>query len=552
MIPIIVFSLLLILLIVFCVLSAKNWHWSNIVFLILCYLAGVAACVGLADVLDKRTKALALVKKTEMEAVGLRIDSDNDGIDDAIDAEIGDDRSNGPDADNDGISDSKARLALANQAKYAVFGNPNSLSYSPNSLRGLNDRYDLEIYGRGRVWQKCVPTEQQGDIRVVQLDVPRTTADFDEKVKRNLMLLGAELYVFRDFPMELNGKEVKVPSQFIGSMQVIAETPESFTLEPNFILSQSAFEIDAETTWTLYQKMPSDRHDVFKSLVDGFDPSSDELEDSQITEYREELEKLLPAVRLGFEIESSDNEIASKAEKAYEQYIDYICFDGMSINRINEWITAHAAQRKSGDFVCNDEDKFTKYQFTADCDEGFVVDGEKVETIYDADAYQGGYQPDGRVVDRSLQNEGQEDVRFKEKDVVLVAEGYTLEGQPPVKSFKDRGFPVDDLGKVFVRGLHDFPQLLIDYRQETEDLIVGSTKIQMRLAIARKNLESITEQTNLRDDIIAKLKEDKQNLEQDLATASKGVASRQEEIAALLDKIAKLETDIRNKRAVSR
>ena len=68
----------------------------------------------------------------------------------------------------------------------------------------------------------------------------------------------------------------------------------------------------------------------------------------------------------------------------------------------------------------------------------------------------------------------------------------------------------------------------------------------------RKNLESITEQTNLRDDIIAKLKEDKRSLEQDLATASKGVASRQEEIAALLDKIAKLETDIRNKRAVSR
>lgn len=541
MIPIIVFSLLLILLIVFCVLSAKNWHWSNIVFLILCYLAGVAACVGLADVLDKRTKALALVKKTEMEAVGLRIDSDNDGIDDAIDADIA---GNGPDNDKDGVSDSKARLALANQAKYAVFGTPNSLSYSPNSLRGLNERYNFEIYGRGRVWQKCVPSAE-GNNRVVQLATPRS--------EDALTLIGSELHVFRDTAMEFDGKEVKVPTRFIGSMQVIAETPENLTLESTFTLSQKDFDqIEETTTWTLYQKMPSDRHDVFKSLVDGFDPSSDELEDSQITEYREELEKLLPAVRLEFEIESSDNEIASNAEKAYEQYIDYICFDGMSINRINEWITAHAAQRKSGDFVCNDEDKFTKYQFTADCDEGFVVDGEKVETIYDADAYQGAYQPDGRVVDRSLQNEGQEDVRFKEGDVVLVAEGYTLEGQPPVKSFKDRGFPVDDLGKVFVRGLHDFPQLLIDYRQETDDLIVGSTKIKMRLAIARKNLESITEQTNLRDDIIAKLKEDKQNLEQDLATASKGVASRQEEIAALLDKIAKLETDIRNKRAVSR
>ena len=543
MIPIIVFSLLLILLIVFCVLSAKNWHWSNIVFLILCYLAGVAACVGLADVLDKRTKALALVKETEMEAVGLGIDSDNDGIDDAIDADIA---GNGPDNDKDGISDSKARLALANQAKYAVFGAPNSLSFSPNSLLGLRGRYNLETYGRGRVWEKCVPSAE-GNNRVVQLATPRS--------EDALTLIGSELHVFRDTAMEFDGKEVKVPTRFIGSMQVIAETPENLTLESTFTLSQKDFDqIEETTTWTLYQKMPSDRHDVFKSLVDGFDPSSDELQNSQITEYREELEKLLPAVQLGFEIESTDNEIASKAEKDYERYIDHICFDGMSIARIDKWIDPKdepAPQRKSGDFVCNDEDKFTKYQFTADCDEAFVVDGEKVKTIYDADAYQGTYQPDGRVVDSSLQNEGQEDVRFKEGDVVLIAEGYTLEGQPLAK-FGDRGFPVNNLGEVFVRGLHDFPQLLIDYRRETDDLVTDSAKAEARLAVARKNLESITEQTNLRDDIIAKLKEDKQNLELDLETVSEGVASRQKEIAGLREKIAKLETAIRNKRAVSR
>ena len=546
MIPIIVFSLLLILLIVFCVLSAKNWHWSNIVFLILCYLAGVAACVGLADVLDKRTKALALVEKTEMEAFGLRIDSDNDGIDDAIDAEIGDDRSNGPDNDNDGISDSKANLALVNQAEYVVYGAPNSLSYSPNSLRGLSERYDLEIYGRGRVWQKCVPGAE-GNFRVVQLAVPRA--------ENALTLIGSELYVFRDSAIEFDGQEVKVPTQFIGSMLVIAETPENLTLEPSFILSQSAFEIKEGVTWTLYQKMPSDRHDVFKSLVDSFDPTSDELQNSQITEYREELEKLLPAIQLGFEIESADNEIASNAEKAYERYIDHICFDGMSIARIDKWIDPKDGtppQRKSGDFVCDDENIFTKYQFTADCDEAFVVDADKTKTIYDADAYQGAYQPDGRVVDRSLQNEGQEDVRFKEGDVVLIAEGYTLEGQEPVKSFIERGLPVKPLGTVFVRGLHDFPQLLIDYSQETDDLVVATAKAQARLAIAEKNLGSITEQTNVRDDIIAKLKDDKQNLQRDLATVTEGVARRQQQVIELQEKIAKLETAIRNKRAVSR
>ena len=547
MIPIIVFSLLLILLIVFCVLSAKNWHWSNIVFLILCYLAGVAACVGLADVLDKRTKALALVKKTELEAFGLGIDSDNDGIDDAIDAEIGDDKSNGPDNDNDGISDSKAKLALVNQAEYVVHGAPNSLSYSPNSLRGLNERYALEIYGRGRVWQECVP-KAEGNIRVVQLAVPRA--------ENALTLIGSELYVFRDSAMEFDGKEVKVPTRFIGSMQVIAETPENLTLEPAFTLSQRDFdEIVETTTWTLYQKMPSDRHDVFKSLVDGFDPSSDELQNSQITEYREALEKLLPAVRLGFEIESPNNEIASNAEKAYERYIDHICFDGMSIARIDKWIDPKdgpAPKRKSVDFVCNDENKFTKYQFTADCDEAFVVDGDNVQTIYDADAYQGAYQPDGRVIDKSLRNEGQEDVRFKEGDVVLIAEGYTREGQASVKSFEERGLPVNKLGEVFVRGLHDFPQLLIDYRQETDDLDEAYAKAKARLAIAVKNRDSIIAQTRLRDDIIFKLKEDRENLAGDLETAANLLAKRQREFEDLQRKIAKLEADIRNRRAVSR
>ena len=171
MIPIIVISLLFILLVVFCVLSAKNWHWSNIVFLILCYIAGVAACIALSQVLDRRSKALALVKTTEMEAFGLSIDSDNDGIDDAIDADV-EGKSNGPDADGDGISDNKTRFALESQAKYAEFGSPNSLTYSPNCLRGLSERYNLQQYGRGDIWKSGTPSAV-GQNRVFQFQTPR-------------------------------------------------------------------------------------------------------------------------------------------------------------------------------------------------------------------------------------------------------------------------------------------------------------------------------------------------------------------------------------------
>ena len=54
-----------ILFIVFAILSAKSWHWVNIVFLVLTYLAGVGAVIGAAQVLQLRSKEVSALIKSE-------------------------------------------------------------------------------------------------------------------------------------------------------------------------------------------------------------------------------------------------------------------------------------------------------------------------------------------------------------------------------------------------------------------------------------------------------------------------------------------------------
>ena len=53
-----VYGIILVVLIAGCVMAAKYWHWVNTVFLILTFLAGIAATAGMAQVFYKRSKAV--------------------------------------------------------------------------------------------------------------------------------------------------------------------------------------------------------------------------------------------------------------------------------------------------------------------------------------------------------------------------------------------------------------------------------------------------------------------------------------------------------------
>jgi len=62
-----VYGIIFVVIIAGCVMAAKYWHWINTVFLILTFLAGIAASMGMAQVLYKRSRAVLAYNKIVKE-----------------------------------------------------------------------------------------------------------------------------------------------------------------------------------------------------------------------------------------------------------------------------------------------------------------------------------------------------------------------------------------------------------------------------------------------------------------------------------------------------
>ena len=105
-----VLGLAFIMLVVFCVMSAKTWHWVNIVFVVLTFISGVLAIFGLTQVYHLRTEAVAEVADAEEKLI-------------------------------------KVEAAADKQ----IYGDLTSLSYDPGTLRYINEALIRELAGRGRV-----------------------------------------------------------------------------------------------------------------------------------------------------------------------------------------------------------------------------------------------------------------------------------------------------------------------------------------------------------------------------------------------------------------
>ena len=321
MISIAVIALLFILLIVFCVISAKNWHWSNIVFLILTYISGVAASVGLAKVLDGRSKVLKAVSTSEA-----RLNKTLDELD------------------------------------FTLFGPADSLTFSEDSLRGRTAALQLQLHGRGRVWSGTVT--DSGEVKTFTFPQSRDATDGNP-----VSLKGVVLFAFLNEVID----GTLYPKTFMGTVRVTTETAESWTLKSEFLVNQELFDQEG-LSWSLFEKMPADRHDTFTNLVET--DVQDEAFD--IGAYRTLLETdFFPASTMGFAIDSPDAEVARESAIAYERFIDQIAFDGMSLGRIENWI--ESAQRVSGDFVPLPEELFVEYQFTkkSSSDSPFLVDADR-------------------------------------------------------------------------------------------------------------------------------------------------------------------------------
>ncbi|MEM9412571.1 MAG: hypothetical protein AAGA30_15770, partial [Planctomycetota bacterium] len=144
-------GILVVAFIAFVIMSAKAWHWSNIVFLCLCFLTGLGGLIAMAQVLDSRRDQMLDLKKVNEQLE--RVESDIETV---------------------------------------VYGSGFSDEYDPESLRGLSEALSLELAGQGRVWYSGA-VEATGENRIFKFAGNRIQAE-ENPAQMDDMLL----FVFAD------------------------------------------------------------------------------------------------------------------------------------------------------------------------------------------------------------------------------------------------------------------------------------------------------------------------------------------------------------------
>ncbi len=476
-----IIGLIFVLLIVFGVLSAKNWHWVNIVFLILTFVAGSAATAAMAKSLKLR----------------------RDNIKNAMDQE---------------------KRAVDNEAKMnlAIYGSPNSISYDPGSLRGMNELLTRELYGRGRVWSSGTVTFKGDDPddgnRIFTFPEPRDAANPQNQMK------GIQVYAFADEPV--NG--VPYPVSFVGTFRVIGETPANIELEPIFITNDANYSNPAGT-WSLFEKMPADRRDVFKKIA--FGDKTDFLGDNfDLTRYREALvTEHLPASELGMDPNSAE----------YEQLIDRYAFDGLKLGEIANWIDAQP-NRQNPRFEPAPEEVFVEYRFDKKVDGEFEVDAPG--SLLTASAFQ-----NGKAVDPALQ--AGKKIGFAKDDTVLVdqltAEGFQRINGDLVPPFSEQYPFVTEVDRYYFRQFRDYPYMLADLKRQVERFNEELVRVKTNNGVSQQALDDANAQSTKRADIIIKLDQDRQNLANDLATVTQMMNDLTTQLAEIEQRSRQLDQQIK-------
>ena len=483
-------GLVFILLIVFTVLASKTWHWINIVFVILTFIAGVGASIGLAQVYKLRNDAMKDAQKAE-------------------------------------------ELALKNQkeADLAVYGSPESIVYDRDSLRGINEALALALAGRGRVWSGG-QVVVDGDLRTFTFATARPADDENQIKLKNVLL-----YVFADG--SIIGQPY--PQSYIGTVLVTEETPQSIKLQPMFIANGQEWS-KPSTSWSLFEKMPLDRRGTFKlgivSFVDSQENPPEGLKQlaEGIRSDSMDIGRFRQALMQNYLTAQSLNLDPASAE--YEKLIDRYAFDGISLGKIQNWIDENAATRVTQRFEPTPEEVFIRYRFDQKSSRAYQVDADgSLET-------DGAFTPLGQAIEPSLQ--AGKEIEFGEGDTVLVdqltAEGYQrgTEQIPPFTQQEE----VTEVDRVYIRQLRDFPYVLGDLYAQTTNFIEETDRVRQNNGIQEKSLADAEAQLQDRLNTTAGLEMDNGNLKNDLDTVTSFLAERQEEnrvfrarIQSLMDQI---------------
>ncbi len=473
-----IIGLVFLLLVVFAVLSAKSWHWINIVFLILTFIAGVGACAGLSQVMKLRSDLMKNADRQE-----------------------------------------ERRIRLEAQANEAVVGAPDSIEFGRDSLRGINELLTQEMAGRGRVWTSGQVSEAAAN-RVFQFAAARPADDVAANKMQDMVL-----YAFADG--QVAGQ--MAPYSYVGTVRVVKESPDQLELEPVFIANVGEYN-QIQSSWSLFEKMPNDRRDIFKKVENITDDNFD------VDAYRATLmTNYLP--RANF---------SGLSDAEYERLIDRYAFDGMSLATINQWLEANAATRHPDNlkFEPDLQEEFVLFRFDKKSDPIQVdASNENLET-------DGIFTNRGLAVDYAIRAGGP--VVFNKDDTILIdrrtAEGYQLEDNTQIAPFNDR-YDVTRIESFYFRKLQDFPFLLADLDLQSKRLVAETQRIAADNVVTQTAFENAEDQVTERQTITSKLEQDNQNLTSDKQVIVSLHDTRNRELQAELERARILELEIRKRYA---
>lgn len=216
--------------------SAKSWHWGHVVIVLLLFFAGTGAAILSAEVL--KIRRVYESKAAELETKLNNAVEENDALefgsfDDQVIARVSTER--------DGLDEGEfvGNVTLASRLKTIT-------------------------RSRGRVWRGMQPTgqpePQTGDVAVA---FPPPVEGEDPRGARGLE---PDMIVF---VFEEGMFDPKNPRQFqyLGEFQVVRVDDRGVTISPMLIHSWSKLQrerfLRSKTTWSLYETMPTDRHDLF-------------------------------------------------------------------------------------------------------------------------------------------------------------------------------------------------------------------------------------------------------------------------------------------------
>ena len=470
-----VYGIIFVALIAGCVMAAKYWHWVNTVFLILTFLAGIAATAGMAQVFYKRSKAVRayndIVEKHE-----------------------------------------KAKSAL----NVAINGKASDIGYGENSLRGVSNKLNLELMGRGRVWSG-------GNVAVAgeglwEFKFPNAVPEGEDNQLAQLKQI--EVQVFRD--QVINQRAY--PVSYIGEFRINDATREGFVLQGLQIVD-TAEAASPTSTWSIYEKMPLDRRGAFKEAIAALSKEDANVDEMSIDQFRQILQtQFFPAEKVPFDVESPQ----------YERLIDSYAFDGISLGKIQNWIDENQGARKTGAFQPRPEEVHVKYRFNKASRE-YTVDAEgNLET-------DGPFTPLGLAISQNL-HLGKK-VTFEEGDEVTIdqlsAEGYQRGGTTiaPFPQTED----VTEIDRIYLRKYRDYPFMFSSLQSQAAKLVEAlqgrkTDNATHDNAIA-KNLE---EQIQERIRIQADLDSDNTNMERDRDVIAAVQSKKQDEVEKLQQQVKEL------------